>query len=76
MAADLALTFADRIERDVMLVMGEHFHYTPFIAEMTALLRHGSSAVVPGGRFCMTWGEAAKVAAHALDFIGQAPAAR
>ncbi len=52
-----------------LLLLGEHFHYTPFAAEMTGRIRDSRAVVLPNGRFCMTWERAADIAEHAGSFL-------
>lgn len=57
------------LERPTLLLMGEHFHYTPRIDEYRQRLRHLHAAeVIAGARFGMAWEKAPEVAARVLAF--------
>lgn len=59
----------DRVEKPVLLLMGEHFQYTKFRGELAAHMKDGRSTIVPGGRFCMTWEHADEIGRRALAFL-------
>jgi pimeloyl-ACP methyl ester carboxylesterase len=58
-----------RLKQPTMLLLGEHFHYTKYLPEMRARIGDARAAVLPGGRFCMTWERAAEIAGHARPFL-------
>jgi pimeloyl-ACP methyl ester carboxylesterase len=53
----------------VLMLYGENFVYGRHRALMQAACPHARLAIVPGGRFCMTWERAADIAGHARDFL-------
>jgi pimeloyl-ACP methyl ester carboxylesterase len=61
-----------RLERDTLLLMGEHFHYTGLIEEYRRRLpRLVAAEVVPQARFCMGWEKAEHVGARVRGFLAQ-----
>lgn len=52
-----------------LILLGEHFHYTKFAAEMTARAKNARSEIVPGARFCMSWEKATEIAALTGAFL-------
>ena len=58
-----------RLAQPTLLLLGEHFHYTRFVDEMVARVSNIRHAVLPGGRFCMTWERAEDIAAHVTAFL-------
>jgi len=66
------------LDKDTLLLMGEHFHYTPRIDEYrTRLRRLQSVQVIGGARFGMAWEKADAVAEQVRTFLrAQAPAIR
>jgi pimeloyl-ACP methyl ester carboxylesterase len=66
---DLAPAMA-RIEAPVLILMGEHFHYTSHLADLTAMARNCKGEVIPGARFCATWSHAEHVAERTFGLMG------
>lgn len=66
---DLAASMR-RIDAPVLIMMGEHFHYTQHLTRLQALARHCAGEVIPGARFCATWSHASHIAARTLQFMG------
>ena len=58
-----------RLAQPTLLILGEHFHYTPHAGQMTERLRDSRLVVLPNGRFCMSWERAEEIAAHATRFL-------
>lgn len=58
-----------RLTQPTLILLGEHFHYTEFAAEMVARPRHARYEVLPGARFCMSWERAAEIAERAGAFL-------
>jgi pimeloyl-ACP methyl ester carboxylesterase len=58
-----------RLAQPGLLLLGEHFYYATFLDEMIARVKDLSHAVLPGGRFCMSWERAAEIAEHATPFL-------
>jgi pimeloyl-ACP methyl ester carboxylesterase len=59
-----------QLDRDALLLMGEHFHYTSQLETYRRLLRKLVAAeVVAGARFGMAWEKAAEVATHVNRFL-------
>ena len=58
-----------RLAQPTLLLLGEHFHYTKYLDEMRERISDSRAAVLPGGRFCMTWERAADIAEHARPFL-------
>jgi pimeloyl-ACP methyl ester carboxylesterase len=58
-----------RLAQPTLLLLGEHFHYTPHLPEMAARIRDLRHVVLPGGRFCMTWERADDIAARVRPFL-------
>jgi hypothetical protein len=52
-----------------LLLLGEHFYYARHVEEMVARVRDIRQAILPGGRFCMTWEHAEEIAARAMHFL-------
>ena len=65
-----------RIKAPVLIMMGEHFHYTEHLDKLCAMTRRSEGEVITGARFCATWSHAGYVAARALDFMGIEPTMR
>jgi pimeloyl-ACP methyl ester carboxylesterase len=57
------------VARPVLLLMGEHFQYTPFRDELRRFINDGQSDVIGGARFCMTWEHAEEIGRRALAFL-------
>jgi pimeloyl-ACP methyl ester carboxylesterase len=57
------------LTQPTMLLLGEHFYYARHIDEMVARIRDVRHAILPGGRFCMTWERADEIAARATPFL-------
>jgi pimeloyl-ACP methyl ester carboxylesterase len=67
----------ERLDCDTLLMMGEHFHYTPRLDEYRRRIRRLAAAeVVPQARFCMGWEKAGVVGQRVIAFLSrqQAPA--
>lgn len=59
-----------RIACPTLLLMGEHFHYTPHIEEYRRRIPTLVAAeVVPEARFCMGWEKAAPIGERVLRFL-------
>ena len=58
-----------RVSHPVLLLMGEHFHYTAFRHELIARVKDGECDVVAGGRFCMTWEHAEEIGRRTRAFL-------
>ena len=58
-----------RLAQPTMLLLGEHFHYAKFQDEMIARVKDLRHAILPDGRFCMTWERAAEIAERATPFL-------
>jgi pimeloyl-ACP methyl ester carboxylesterase len=59
-----------RISRPTLLLMGEHFHYTPHIDEYRRRIPTLASAeIIPDARFCMGWEKAEQVGERVLRFL-------
>lgn len=52
-----------------MILLGEHFHYLKFVDEMVARVKDVRHAILPGGRFCMSWERAQEIAERAGPFL-------
>jgi len=61
-----------KIASPVLILMGEHFHYTKHLAELKAVPRNCEGEIIAGARFCATWSHAEHVAARTLQFLGLA----
>lgn len=59
-----------RIACPVLIMMGEHFHYTVHLPRLVAMAGRCVGEVIPGARFCATWSHAAQVAARTVSFMG------
>ena len=62
-----------RLAHPALILLGEHFHYTRYAAEMTARAKNARYTIVPGGRFCLTWERAADIATEAAGFLARSP---
>ncbi len=58
-----------RLAGPVLMLSGEHFYFIQHKDEMLRQVRNGRLAIIPGGRFCMTWERAEEVGAAAVAFI-------
>jgi pimeloyl-ACP methyl ester carboxylesterase len=58
-----------RLAQPTLLLLGEHFYYATFLGEMIARVKDLRHAILPGGRFCMSWERAAEVAGRATPFL-------
>ncbi len=58
------------VTQPTLLLMGEHFQYTPYASELATRIRNGRCETVKGGRFCMTWERADEIASKTLEFVG------
>ncbi len=58
-----------RLAQPTLLLLGEHFHYASHVDDMRARVRDSRHAILPGGRFCMTWEQAEEIAARAAAFL-------
>lgn len=59
-----------KIACPVLILMGEHFHYTKHLAQLKAMARDCEGEVIAGARFCATWSHAEHVAAKTHQFLG------
>ena len=59
------------LRQPTLLLLGQHFHYTPFLGEMATRVRDLRHAVLPGARFCMSWERAEEIAARVSAFLGE-----
>jgi len=59
-----------KITCPVLMLMGEHFHYTKHLVEMKRIPKQCEGEVIPGARFCATWSHAEHVAARTFQFLG------
>ncbi|WP_160142328.1 alpha/beta fold hydrolase [Pigmentiphaga humi] len=60
----------ERLDKDTLLLMGEHFHYTSRLEEYRARLRRLESArIIAGARFGMAWEKADEVADAVRAFL-------
>jgi len=53
-----------------LLLMGEHFQYTPYAPKLAERIRRGRCEVIEGGRFCMVWERADDIARKTIEFVG------
>ena len=61
-----------KLDRDALLLMGEHFHYTAQLETYKRFLRRLVAAeVVPHARFGMAWEKPAEIAAHVNRFLAR-----
>jgi pimeloyl-ACP methyl ester carboxylesterase len=58
-----------RLTQPTLLLLGEHFYYAKFRDEMIARVQDLRHAVLPGGRFCMSWERATEIAEWATPFL-------
>jgi hypothetical protein len=58
-----------RLTQPTLLLLGKHFYYAKFLDEMTARVNDLCHAVLPGGRFCMSWERAAEIAERVAPFL-------
>lgn len=58
-----------RLAQPALLVLGEHFYYAKFLDQMIGRVKDLRHAVLPGGRFCMSWERAADIAERATPFL-------
>lgn len=58
-----------RLAQPTLLLLGEHFHYVKHIEDMRARIRNLRDAVLPNGRFCMSWERATEIAEIARPFL-------
>jgi pimeloyl-ACP methyl ester carboxylesterase len=68
-AYDQASNFR-KIASPVLILMGEHFHYTKHLPELRSLPQNCEGEVIAGARFCATWSHAEHVAARTFRFMG------
>lgn len=66
---DLAASMR-KITSPVLIMMGEHFHYTQHLPKLQALAQRCEGEVIAGARFCATWSHAGHIAARTLQFMG------
>jgi pimeloyl-ACP methyl ester carboxylesterase len=65
---DLLQAFED-IRCPVLLLMGEHFHYTQHMAEYKKRIPDLRAEILPGARFCAMWEFADMIAARTTEFL-------
>jgi pimeloyl-ACP methyl ester carboxylesterase len=58
-----------RIASPVLILMGEHFHYTKHLEELKSVPKQCEGEVIPGARFCATWSHAEHIAARTFQFM-------
>lgn len=58
-----------RLVQPTLLLLGEHFYYVKHIEDMRARIKDLRDAILPDGRFCMSWERAADIAAQARPFL-------
>lgn len=58
-----------KIAAPVLMLMGEHFHYTKHLAELKAIPRNCEGEIVAGARFCVTWSHAGQLAGRVIQFM-------
>jgi pimeloyl-ACP methyl ester carboxylesterase len=58
-----------RLAQPTMLLLGEHFYYAKFLDEMVARIKDLRHAILPNGRFCMSWERASEIAERATPFL-------
>jgi len=58
-----------RLTHPTLILLGEHFHYAPYAAEMVARAKNARHEIVPNARFCMSWEHAATIAERAGAFL-------
>jgi len=58
-----------KVSCPVLMLYGEHFVYGKHRALMQARCPQAKLAIIPGGRFCMSWERAGDIARHARDFL-------
>jgi pimeloyl-ACP methyl ester carboxylesterase len=62
----------ERLDCETLLLMGEHFHYTPLLDEYRRRIRRLAAAeVVPQARFCMGWEKADVVGKRVIAFLAR-----
>ena len=62
----------ERLGCETLLLMGEHFHYTPRLDEYRGRIRRLAAAeVVPQARFCMGWEKAEMVGKRVIAFLSR-----
>jgi len=54
----------------VLILMGEHFHYTKDLPALRSLAPHCEGEIIPGARFCATWSHAQHIARRTHRFLG------
>ena len=59
-----------KIASPVLILMGEHFHYTKHLAELKAVPRYCEGEIIAGARFCATWSHAEHIAGRVFLFMG------
>ncbi len=59
-----------KIPSAVLILVGEHFHYTDHLPKLVAMGAHCVGEVIPGARFCATWSHAGHIAARTFSFMG------
>jgi pimeloyl-ACP methyl ester carboxylesterase len=65
-------TRMSQLKQPTLLLMGEHFHYTPIIDEYRQRIAPLVSAeVIPEARFCMGWEKAEPIGKRVIDFVAQ-----
>lgn len=62
----------ERLDCETLLLMGEHFHYTPLLDEYRRRIRRLAAAeIVPQARFCMGWEKADVVGKRVVAFLAR-----
>ncbi|MGE0417671.1 MAG: alpha/beta fold hydrolase [Acetobacteraceae bacterium] len=57
------------LAQPTLLLLGDHFHYAPFVGEMASRVRDLRHEILPDSRFCMSWERANEIAARAIPFL-------
>lgn len=57
------------VQQPVLLLMGEHFQYTEFMAGLESRMQKGRCEIVPNARFCMSWECSDYIARRTIEFI-------
>ena len=58
-----------RLTQPTLILLGEHFHYAPYAAEMVARAKNARHEIVPNARFCMSYEHASAIAERAGAFL-------
>ena len=61
-----------KVERPILLLIGEHFHYLQYRDEFHARNKRLRSEVIAGARLCMGWERAVDIGGHVRAFLREA----